>query len=98
LINVNISLYCRVKDYVKNGLDSKYLRDPDGGINLQRKKAQLGLLESTVPDVSHSFPKEGFKTDISGMPKLTFGTIWRYMIDGVECKTQIFTAKPLVKG
>jgi len=95
---INISLYHRVNDYVKNGLDSKYLCDPDGGINLQRKKAQLGVLESTAPDVSHSFPKEGFKTDISGMPKVTFGTIWHYMIDGVECKRQISTAKPLVKG
>ena len=67
-------------------------------MNLLKKKAQLGVLDNAEPDISITFPREGFSTDISGMPKLTFGTIWRYMIDGVECKKQISTAKPLVKG
>jgi hypothetical protein len=79
-------------------MDSKYLRDPDGGMNLLRKKAQVGALENTVPDISSTFPTEGFKCDISGIPKLNFGTIWRYMIDSVECKKQLSTEKPLVKG
>ena len=88
----------RVKDYQDSGLDKKYLRDPDGGINLLKKKAQLGVLEETEPDVRSTFPKEGFKCDISGIPNLNFGTIWRYMIDNVGFKKQLSTAKPLVKG
>jgi hypothetical protein len=87
----------RIKDYKNNGLDSKYLRDPDGGINLLKKKAELGVLENTEP-VASTFPKEGFKCDISNIPKLTFGTIWRFMIESVECKEQLSTVKPLVKG
>ncbi|KAK3736573.1 hypothetical protein QZH41_012851, partial [Actinostola sp. cb2023] len=78
------ALIARVIDYVKNGLDSRYLRDPDGGVNLLRKKAQLGALENTEPDISSTFPTEGFKCDISSIPRLNFGTIWRYMIDSVE--------------
>ncbi|KAK3712312.1 hypothetical protein QZH41_017248, partial [Actinostola sp. cb2023] len=54
----------KVKDYIQNGLDSKYLRDPDGGINILRKKAQLGVLDNEEPDFSHTFPREGFKCDL----------------------------------
>ena len=88
----------RVQDYIKNGLDAKYLRDPDGGIHLLRKKAQLGILEKEEPQLNPSFPKEGYKTDLKGLPKISFGTVWRFMIEGVESKKQLSTAKPLVKG
>ncbi|KAK3728953.1 hypothetical protein QZH41_016826 [Actinostola sp. cb2023] len=60
------TLITRVKDYIQNGLDSKYLRDPDGGINILRKKAQLGVLDNEEPDFSHTFPREGFKCDLKG--------------------------------
>ena len=79
-------------------MNSKYLRDPDGGINLLRKKAEFGVLEKAEPDLPQSFPKEGFKSDLMGIPKVTFGTVWRYMIDGVDSKKKLSTAKPLVKG
>ena len=88
----------RVKDYKNSGLDIKYLRDPDGGIHLLKKKAELGALEETEPDVQSTFPKDGFKCEISGIPKVNFGTIWRYMIENVEFKKKLSTAKPLVKG
>lgn len=88
----------RVHDYIKHGFDVKYLRDPDGGVNLLRKKAQLGVLENQEPEVKDSFPKEGFQPDIKALPKISFGTVWRFMIEGVECKKQLSTAKPLVKG
>ena len=32
------------------------------------------------------------------MPKVTFGTVWKFMIDSMEWKRQLSTAKPLVKG
>lgn len=87
-----------MKYYVNNGLDAKYLRDPDGGVNLLRKKAKLGVLVKSEPDLKQEFPTEGFKSDLTEIPEVTFGTVWRYMIDGVDCKKKLSTAKPLVKG
>ncbi len=77
-----------------------YLRDPDGGVNELKKAAQLGLLENAEPesDLGVSFPKHGFSSDLTNIPQITFGTIWSYMIDRVEMKKQLSTAKPLVKG
>ena len=62
-----------------------------------RKKAQLGVLEKKEPQLSQSFPK-GYKTDLKDFPKVSFGTVWRFMIEGVEGKKQLSTAKPLVEG
>lgn len=87
-----------MKDYIKNGLAERYLRDPDGGVNILRKRAELGDLDCTEPEESSTFPNEGFSCDLSGLPKVNFGTIWRYMIECVEVKKQLSTAKPLVKG
>ena len=95
---LNFELFFRVKDYIKNGLDSKYLRDPDGQLCMLRKKARLGVLESAEPELPQSFPKEGFSDDLMKIPKLTFGTVWKYMIEGVSAKKKIATGKPLVKG
>jgi len=89
-----------VNDYMKSGLDRKYLRDPDGSLNLIRKKARQGVLTESGPreqDIA-SFPKDGYSVDLSNAPKVSFGTVWRYMIENVACKKQIATAKPLVKG
>lgn len=88
----------RVKHYVENGLDKKYLRDPDNGANIMKKKADLGLLDKKEPQTNGKFPKEGFNSDLNALPKVSFGTIWRYMIDSVDSKKQLSTAKPLVKG
>ena len=40
---------------MKCGLDKKELRDPDGGVHLARKKAQLGILEQHIPDCTALF-------------------------------------------
>ncbi|PFX12333.1 uncharacterized protein LOC111347439 [Stylophora pistillata] len=92
------ALITRVQDYIKHGLDVKYLRDPDGGLHLLRKKAQLGVLEEEEPQLNQFFPKEGYKPDFKDLPKIAFGTVWQFMIEGVESKKQLSTAKPLVKG
>lgn len=76
------------------------MRDPDGGINLLRKRAQAGTLSESGPkdqDIK-AFPKDGYTVDLSKTPKISFGTVWRFMIESVTCKKQIATAKPLVKG
>ena len=89
---------CRVQDYIKNGLDVKYLCYPDGEVNLLRKKAQLGVLEVEEPQLSQSFPKEGYKPELKHLPKVSFGTVWRFIIEGVESKKLLSAGKPLVKG
>lgn len=79
-------------------MDKKFLRDPDGGIHILKKKAELGVLDNEEPSMNETFPKAGFTTDLKGLPRISFGTVWRFMIETVECKKQLSTAKPLVKG
>ena len=83
---------------MKNGLDKKYLRDPDGGINLLRKKAEAGLLTEAVPDKASNYPLDGYNADLARLPKVSFGTVWKFMIETVASKKQVSTVKPLVKG
>ena len=66
-----------MKRYIDKCLDKKYLRDPDSGVNLRKKKAKLGILEKAEPELSANFPKEDFKSDLSDSPKVWFGTIWK---------------------
>lgn len=91
-------LIARIKDYIKSGPAIKHLRDPDGGIHLARKKAQLGVIEEVKPDVKTSFPTEGFSDSLDSTPSITFKAVWTYMVACVEAKRQLSTAKPLVKG
>jgi len=88
-----------VKDYVKSGLHQTNLRDPDGGVHLARKKAELGVLEEQTPaNVTTSFPQEGFCESLQGLPTITFKTVWTYMVSCVDAKRQLSTAKPMIKG
>jgi hypothetical protein len=83
---------------MKSGLATKSLRDPDGGIRLARKKAELGVIEEVEPEVKTSFPTEGFSDSLDGLPLITFKAVWTYMVACMEAKRQLSTAKPLVKG
>ena len=85
--------FFRVKHYIHNGLNKRYLRDPDNDVNLMKKKAKLGMLEKNEPELSASFPKEGFQSNLSDSPKVSLGTIWKYVIDAVDSK-KLSTAKP----
>ena len=67
-------------------------------MNLLHKKAQLGVLEEEEPQLSQSFPKEGYKPELKHPPKVSFGTVWRFMIEEVESKKQLSAGKLLVKG
>lgn len=88
----------RVKDYIAGGLSSK-IKDPDGGIHLAKAKASLGLMEEiNAKKLKENFPVDGFTEDLNILPAISFGTIWRYMIEESDAKKQLSTAKPLVKG
>ena len=70
-----------------------------GGLNVAKKKAKLGILdEISPPTLKCSFPTEGFSEELSALPEVSYGTIWRYMIETCDAKKQLSTAKPLVKG
>ncbi|CAH3139891.1 unnamed protein product [Porites lobata] len=85
-------------DYIAGGLSSK-IKDPDGGIHLAKAKASLGLMEEiNAKKLKENFPVDGFTEDLNILPAISFGTIWRYMIEESDAKKQLSTAKPLVKG
>ncbi|XP_067031269.1 uncharacterized protein [Acropora muricata] len=51
----------RVNDYINNGL-SNNLVDPDGGVNVQKKRLKLGLIQEVNPTCNAEFPAEGCPT------------------------------------
>ena len=68
-------------------------------MNLARKRAKLGLLDKITPaKLPSSFPSDGFLEEVSLLPEINYGVIWRYMIETCDGKKQLSTAKPLVKG
>ena len=49
--------------------------DPDGGVNLARKRKTLGVAEETDPVVNDEFPSVGFTCGISVLPRISFSHI-----------------------
>lgn len=73
--------------------------DPDGGVNLQKKRLSLGLDKEVVPLTDEHFPDSGFQVGISaGIPQIGYSQIWKYLIEDVELKKQLSVEKPIVKG
>ena len=58
------------------------------------------MIDEVNPEkVMEKFPKEGFgELKCQEIPVINFGTIWKYMIESIDAKKQLSTAKPLVKG
>ena len=73
------------------------LIDPDGGVNLAKKKARLGLCENISPKSPDEFPTEGYNDDLSDVPNVDYNMIWKFMVQNVSGKGTS-TAKPLIKG
>ncbi|PFX31615.1 uncharacterized protein LOC111321917 [Stylophora pistillata] len=87
----------RVNDYINNGL-SNNLVDPDGGVNVQKKRLKLGLIQEVNPTCNAEFPADGFQVGISCVPRIGYNHIWKYLIEDVEFKKQLSVEKPIVKG
>ena len=86
-----ICLY-RVNNYTDNGL-SKDIVDPDGGANLAKKKKKLGALDEVDPELNEKFPCYGFQCGISELPRISFGHIWKYLIEAVDLRKKSSTGK-----
>ena len=86
--------FFRVKDYMK--INCKLI-DPDGGVNLAKKKARLGLCENISPKSPDEFPREGYNNDLSDVPVVDYNIIWKFMVQNVSGKGTS-AAKPLIKG
>ncbi|XP_015779113.1 PREDICTED: uncharacterized protein LOC107356990 [Acropora digitifera] len=84
----------RVNDYINNGL-SNNLVDPDGGVNVQKKRLKLGLIEEVNPICNAEFPADGFQVGISCVPRIGYNHIWKYLIEDVEFKKQLSVEKPI---
>lgn len=76
---------------------ASHLVDPDGGVNIARKKMKLGML-SEVDATDENFPSSGFSADLNILPCFTHNYLWKFMIEDVEQQKQLSTEKPLVKG
>ena len=62
------------------------LIDPDGGVNLAKKKARLGLCENISPKSPDEFPTEGYNDDLSDVPNVDYNMIWKFMVQNVSGK------------
>ena len=78
--------FYRVNDYINNGL-SNNLVDPDGGVNVQKKRLKLGLIQEVRPTCNADFPADGFQVGISCVPRIDYNHIWKYLIEDVALKT-----------
>ena len=87
----------RVNDYI-NSVLSHNLVDPDGGINLRKKRLELGLKQDISPSTDVAFPQDGFEVGLSSVPKVGFGQIWKYLMEEVEFKKQLSVEKRILKG
>ena len=78
-----------MNDYISSGLD-KDLVDPDGGVNAEKKKAELGLLsknKDNVPLAMKQLPDKGFEVGLSRIPTIGYSQIWKYLIEDIELKS-----------
>ena len=97
-LSKKVSFFFRVNDYMRSGLDSKNLIDPDGGINLQNKRRKLGLQEEQETATLVDFPTKRFAVGINSKLHVGYPPIWKFLIDDVEFKKQVSVEKPIVKG
>lgn len=97
-LSEKFSFFFRVNDYIRSGLDSKNLIDPDGGINLENKRRGLGLQEDQETATLVDFPTKGFVVGINSKLHVGYPQIWKFLIDDVELKKQLSVEKPIVKG
>lgn len=97
-LSKKFSFFFRVNDYIRSGLDSKNLIDPDGGINLENKRRELGLQEEQETAALVDFPTKGFVVGINSKLHVGYPQISKFLIDDVELKKQLSVEKPIVKG
>ena len=72
--------------------------DPDGGVNLAKKRKLLGVAEVVDPEINENFPSSGFQCGIALLPRISFSHIWKYLIEEVELRKKLATEQPIAKG
>ena len=63
--------FYRVNDYINNGL-SNNLVEADGGVNVQKKRLKLGLIQEVNPTCNAEFPADGFQVGISCVSRIDY--------------------------
>ena len=89
-LSKKVYFFFRVNDYIRSGLDSKNLIDPDGGINLQNKRRKLGLQEKQETATLVDFPTKGFAVGINSKLHVGYPQIWKLW----SLKKQVSVEKP----
>ena len=77
-LSKKFSFFFRVNDYIRSGLDSKNLIDPDGGINLENKRRGLGLQEEQETATLVDFSTKGFVVGINSKLHVGYPQIWKF--------------------
>ena len=72
--------------------------DPDGGVNLAKKRKVLGVAEVFDPEINENFPSGGFQCGIALLPRISFSHSWKDLIEEVELRKKLATEKPIAKG
>ena len=78
-------LVLRVSEYISTGLD-KDLVDPDGGTNIERKRAKLekaGLSSSDHPNLPCGVcaPETGWSKSLRNFPAVSFASLYHHFME-----------------
>ena len=78
-------LVLRVSEYILTGLD-KDLVDPDGGANIERKRAKLekaGLSSSEHPNLQCAgrAPETGWSKSLRNLPAVSFASLYHHFME-----------------
>lgn len=54
--------------------------EPDGGVNLAKKRKLSGVAEMVDPEINENFPLGEFQCGIVLLPRISFSHIWKYLV------------------
>ena len=79
---ISFLIFCRVEVYIKYGWD-QLLVDPDKGLNMRKKLTSFAAQhsESLLYRIYQSIPKPKDPLQLIQLPKITFGTIYDFLVD-----------------
>ena len=80
---VNLNLQQQPFFSVKDMKINHKIIDPDGGVNLAKKNAHLGLCENISPEFPDEFPT-GYNNDLSDVPNVDYNMRWKFIVQTVR--------------
>lgn len=76
---VFISVFTRVKLYIENGWDKKFLKDPDGEVYEKKRKEALGKERKVLEEIlDGDIPSDSWTSSLAGIPIVTHSVVENY--------------------